>query len=135
MKFLRPFIRFRRSRSESFHDGLLRRTRQHLMFEFGAADNSRGEVAELKQKVDRLTAELVKQKAIVAMMGAQSSRPADELASPACRASTTPIQLFVGGWWRCPQETGVYRLQPEQPGTGKVQATEIFTLIPDENWP
>lgn len=135
MNLSKPFIRFRRTRSESFHDGFLRRARQQVTFEFGAADNLRGEVAKLSQKVDRLTTELAKQKAIVGLVRAQAARPAGELPCPLCRASATPVQLFVGGWWHCPQETGVYRLQSEHPGTGKVQTTQILTLIPDENWP
>lgn len=124
MNFSKPFIRFRRTRHKSFQDGYLRHARQRIMFEFGASDDLRTEVADLKQKVDRLTAELAKQKAIVGMLRALASEPA---APP-----VLPVRL-QGEAQNCSGKDGRGSKSPV-PQRAAAETNVVIRLIPDEQW-
>lgn len=67
MTFYRPWIRFRRLRSEQFQDGYLQRVRHYLSLEVGPRQDLRSEVAQLKREVARLAADLTRQRAVAAM--------------------------------------------------------------------
>ena len=133
MTFVRPLLRFRRLRSEQFHDGYLARARQHLSFELGTAYDMRSEVAELKQQVARLTAELAKQKAIGAM--ARAARPRPE--APPCRLCgglPTPGQPLVADHVAAshqPSDSIHSRARPAPDPS----CLEQIVLIIDDNWP
>ncbi|HQU45033.1 MAG TPA: hypothetical protein PK867_19610 [Pirellulales bacterium] len=75
MNFYRPWIRFRRLRSEQFQQGYLHRVRHYVSFEFGARHDLRSEVSQLKREVARLAAELARQRAVAAMARPAASKP------------------------------------------------------------
>lgn len=133
MNFPKPFIRFRRTRSETFHDGFLRSARQEIAFDCGAADNLRGEVAKLKQKVDRLTAELIKQRAVVGMLRVRASKPAEKPACPECRTLVMPAQLEDESQNRSHNDGQGSKSPVHQRAAAETNV--IIRLIPDENWP
>lgn len=128
----RPLIRFRRTRSELFQEGRLRRARQQVTFEFGATADLRAEVADLRKQITRLTAELAKQKAIDSMTRGIASKPGAQAVCPACRGLATHVQLFVGDWSNYSLIFG----QPICPATHKPaeeQPSAAITLVADEN--
>ncbi len=132
MTFVRPLLRFRRVRSEQFHDGYLLRARQHLSFELGGAYDLRSELAELKQEVARLTAELAKQKTIGAMARAALPRPET---SPCrlCGGPSTPGQPLLADRVAASHPSS----EPIRPRARQADDSclEQIVLIVDDNWP
>jgi hypothetical protein len=124
-----PLFRLRRVRSELFHEGYLRRVRQHFALELGVRDDVRAQLAKLQGQVARLTAELARQEAVAAIAGAAAPAPA---LCPRC-SGAEPRQPRIGTR-RAPR---LPVREPERPVARPLtdDAREVIVLIADKSWP